>query len=114
VAYSDPKAPLKWSDDEVAEKWLTLYPGKLNDPAKAEQRAAKKAAIMADEERLATYRERLGSLSWLMRCVNEPIAKQSNAEDFCKGHFYEYLPWYSPYGPSSFLQCSNWFQCVLT
>ena len=89
VAYSDPLAPQQWSDEVVAEKWLTLYPGKLNDPARAQQRAAKKAAIMADEVRLATYRERLGSLSWLMRCINEPIAKQSNAEDFCKGHFWE-------------------------
>ncbi|TQV72778.1 hypothetical protein FLL45_15015 [Aliikangiella marina] len=32
VVYSDPLAPQKWTDQEVAERWLNLFPGKLNNP----------------------------------------------------------------------------------
>ena len=89
VVYSDPRLPQQWPDDVVAEKWLLLYPGKLADTRLAQQREMKKQAIMADKERLDEYRERLGSISWLMRSINEPLAKLSNTEDFCKGHFWE-------------------------
>ena len=89
VIYSDPQAPQKWSDQEVAERWLKLYPGKLNEPEFQALRHMRLQAIMADKDLLIEYRMRLGSLSWLMRCINEPIAKRSNAEDFVKGHFWE-------------------------
>jgi putative transposase len=89
VVYCDPKAPVAWSDMEVAERWLKVFPGKLNDPKFATQRNLRLQAIVSDQELLAKYRRRLGNLSWLMRRINEPLAKQSNAEDFCKGHFWE-------------------------
>jgi len=89
VVYCDPKAPESWSDLEVADKWLKVFPGQLNNPKFQQQRAYRLQAIVGDPELLATYRERLGSISWLMRRINEPLAKMSNAEDFCKGHFWE-------------------------
>ena len=89
VVYSDPKGPNHWSDNEVAERWLKLFPGKLNDPKFKTQRALRLQAIAGDKDLLSEYRKRLGSLSWLMRCINEPIAKRSNQEDFVKGHFWE-------------------------
>ena len=89
VVYSDPRAPQSWSDTEVAERWLLAFPGKLDRPQFKRQRELKLQAIVSDKDLLAQYRERLGSLSWLMRCINEPLAKRANAEDFVKGHFFE-------------------------
>lgn len=85
----DPKMPFDWSDEKIAEHWLLAYPGKLDQPKYAKQRQLKKQAIMADNNKLKKYRKRLGSLSWFMSRLNEPLAKQSNLEDCVKGRFWE-------------------------
>ena len=82
----DPSAPRKWSDEEIARRWLGLSKYWENSEALSEQRLA---ALVAQPERIATLRERLGSLSWFMRYLNEPIARRANREDDCTGRFWE-------------------------
>lgn len=61
--------PESYSDLEVDDKWLKVFPGKLNNPKVKTQRDLIMQAIIKDPDLLAVYRERLGSLSWLMRRV---------------------------------------------
>ena len=89
VLYLDPKLPEKWSNAEVAERWLKVYPSRLDKPENAAQREIKKLAIMDAPDLLKIYRQRLGDLSWFMRRLNEPLAKLSNGEDNCTGRFWE-------------------------
>ena len=86
VVKVDPVAVSSWSDDEVAARWLRLFP-----PADAETSAVelKRHCLLADPARLDVIRRRLGDLSWFMRCLAEPIARRANREDGCKGRFWE-------------------------
>ena len=84
VLKTDPLRVEAWSDTAVAERWLRLYP--VKDEL---QRARTLTAITHDEARLSQLRERLASLSWFMKCINEPISRRSNREDGCTGRFWE-------------------------
>jgi putative transposase len=89
VLYVDPKAPQSWSNEEVAERWMQVYPSRLDKSENARQRELTKLALMDNPEKLAICRERLGDLSWYMRRLNEPLAKLSNQQDDCTGKFWE-------------------------
>jgi putative transposase len=63
-----------WSDAEVAQRWGAIF----SLPAQAD------VTLL-----LPRWRERLTSISWLMRCLNEPLARRANKEDNCTGRFWE-------------------------
>lgn len=89
VLRSDPRVPWQWSDREVAERWLAIFPGSISDrddPACVERATL---ALLGNAERLDVIRQRLGSISWFMRALNEPIARMANREDGCTGRFWE-------------------------
>ena len=86
VVETDPSAPWQWSDMEVATRWLALS-SDTKDPQHPLQTRIE--ALAAQPERMQELRERLGSLSWFMRYLKEPIARKANKEDECTGHFWE-------------------------
>ena len=77
------RATYDWPNEEVARRWLVLYPPKPVDFP------ARHAELCADPLRLKVLRERLAELSWFMKSLSEPIARMANAEDNCKGRFWE-------------------------
>ncbi len=78
-----PETVARWSDDEVAQRWMRLYP-------RQDQDSEKRGEVLAgNAERIKELRERLSNLSWFMRCLAEPIARAANREDICKGRFWE-------------------------
>jgi REP element-mobilizing transposase RayT len=89
VVYVDPSATLAWSPDEVARRWVRLTPVRVDDAIDEAACDARASALAGNAERIAVLRERLGSLSWFMRFLNEPIARRANREDNCTGHFWE-------------------------
>lgn len=78
-----------WSLDEVIERWHQLYQGNL-----ISQRYRKGEVLsVAEKAQLkmiaSLWRDRLRDISWFMRTLNEPIARQANLEDDCTGRFWE-------------------------
>jgi hypothetical protein len=89
VLHVDPAAAAAWSAEEVARRWVGVFPVRVDgavDEGACNERAR---AVAADPERTAVCRERLASLSWFMRCLCEPIARRANREDDCTGRFWE-------------------------
>lgn len=87
VLETDPDAATVWSDEEVALRWVRLFPPA--DDSNGHAAALKCQQLLQSPERMAVIRARLGSLSWFMRCLAEPIARRANREDGCKGRFWE-------------------------
>ena len=85
---TDPGLVSGWSDEEVARRWLTLFPGPGGRRGQPPEDLAI-AALCQDPVRLGRCRSRLSDVSWFMRCLNEPIARRANREDECTGRFWE-------------------------
>ncbi len=78
-----------WSNKEICTRWSELFSG--NDLVK---RYLKGEILSKAEEQLLQsqidhWRERLSDISWFMRCLNEPVARQANREEGVTGRFWE-------------------------
>jgi REP element-mobilizing transposase RayT len=89
VLYVDVETAENLSFDEVIDRWLLLFKG----PPVAQKYKAGSPLSTIEQNALASWvevwRDRLQDLSWFMRCLNENIARRANAEDQCKGRFWE-------------------------
>ena len=89
VLHVDSHRAKTWTMVEVLERWSSLITGNslINKYHSGE--------MLNDDEQFALItlteqcRSNLSNISWFMRSINEKIARLANAEDDCRGHFWE-------------------------
>ncbi|MGE4349935.1 MAG: transposase [Candidatus Berkiella sp.] len=76
VLYVEDSIASNWSEEEIIHRWAAIFP----KDAKENKHLTQKIQL---------WRERLTSISWFMRCLNEKIARDVNEEDDTAGRFWE-------------------------
>ncbi len=89
VLYVDREQAESWSLDAVIEHWHGLFAGIGLSHRYLGGDDLCEAELIKLREVAEQWRERLMSVSWYMRCLNEHIARMANAEDGCSGRFWE-------------------------
>jgi REP element-mobilizing transposase RayT len=91
VLRTRPDLAASWDDREVARRWRLRYPLRRNPLTgmPEEPNELEIQGILCQVDKIPYFRMRLASLSCFMGCLNESIAKRANAEDNCKGRFWE-------------------------
>ena len=89
VLHVDQKQGLSWNDAEVIERWHKLFKGSLLSRRFSRGESLGRDELQALAEQVTEWRQRLISISWFMRCLNEPIAREANREDKVTGRFWE-------------------------
>ena len=89
VLHVDQELALSLSPLEICDRWHSVFRG-----TELTKRFHKGDALTPAEhdtviQKLELWRQQLTSISWFMRCLNEPIARQANFEDNCTGSFWE-------------------------
>ncbi|MDV6034206.1 MAG: hypothetical protein F9B45_29755 [Phycisphaera sp. RhM] len=84
-----PDVVAAWTDQEVAIRWLKVFPGRRIEEHLGEPTENDVQMLVCDRERLAEVRRRLSDISWFMRSLSEPIARMANRQDECTGRFWE-------------------------
>jgi len=77
------------SEEEVIERWMMLFGGNVLVQRYLKGDCKTQAELDKVKETVKEWRSRLYDISWFMRCLNESIARQANAEDKCSGRFWE-------------------------
>lgn len=85
----DPKACDAWTPEEVARRWVKATEPMAKGSRSARRQAERRERLLEDPEALARARRTLGSLSYFMKHLKQPIARRANLEDDCTGHFFE-------------------------
>ncbi len=92
VLHVDVKQTQVWSDYDVVQRWHRLHKGTLLTQMFARGDTIGKGQRLTLDNTITEYRRRLHDISWLMRNLNEYIARRTNKEDeytgrFCEGRF---------------------------
>jgi REP element-mobilizing transposase RayT len=89
VLHVDKDEALSWTVDEVLDRYLKLHKGTLLTQKYVRGETLSPGELITFGETIVEYRRRLYDISWLMREVNEYIAREANKEDGCTGRFWE-------------------------
>lgn len=89
VLHIDEQTAMAWSDEEVARRWTQLFtgPGLVRAFVASQELTQTQENVVHNQ--IEIYRKRLANISWFMKCLNEPIARQANSEDNVTGHFWQ-------------------------
>ena len=77
------------TDIDVCLRWHKLFKGTALSQGFVRGDSLDQAQWQALKVKLDEWRLKLTDISWFMRCLNEPIARQANDEDRCTGRFWE-------------------------
>ena len=80
----------RMSNREVAIRWLSVtYRKKTKKNPTGRPTEAEINKLLNNAKQLAEVRGRLSNISWFVRLMCQPIARQCNIEDGCSGKFFE-------------------------
>ena len=85
----DSKQAQEWSVGEVVRRWLSIFPRRDTAGKALPVSRARVELLAQDAGWVAKVRQRLGDLSWFMKCLKEPLARLANRADGCSGAFWE-------------------------
>ena len=83
VAAFHPKVSARWTPEEIARRWLLLYPKK-----NSEESQEFVDSVKSDAECAKKLRSRISATPWFMKSLDEYIARLANHEDQVKGKFW--------------------------
>jgi hypothetical protein len=89
VLFVDEQKGKDWDKREVSRRWSELYSLSYLTNKYYKYESLTKAELDAIYVEIEVYRDRLMDISWFMRGINESTARCANAEDNCKGRFWE-------------------------
>ena len=77
------------SKEEVIGRWCKITKGHAVAAKHMKKELLLEGERLLLDSLITEWHERLSSISWFMRCLNEEIARKANHEDGCKGAFWE-------------------------
>ena len=89
VARNRPEVVKTWSSEQIALRWLRVFPGCHTDEFLGDPTEAQVSALAGNKEKMDSIRRRLSDFSWFMKALCEPIARVANRQDQVTGHFGE-------------------------
>jgi hypothetical protein len=89
VLHVDVKQVMAWTDNEIVRRWHLLHKGTLLTQMFARGDTLSQGQKLTLDDTIIEYRKCLHDISWLMRNLNEYIAREANKEDDCTGRFWE-------------------------
>src|SRR5271166_4555669 len=75
----DPEVAQAWSDEDVVRRWGRLFPPR--DKSRRPLPISEHWVQDRLEDVAWVGRERLGSISWFMKCLKEPLSRLANREE---------------------------------